>query len=66
MRKLREVHFSVLIFAFSVMSALMSAAVVGCVAEFKLPRDTEEWVYAVMVGVFGLFGQSLLAVALRY
>ena len=54
-----------LIFAFSVMSLVMSTAAVALVAEFKLPSTTEEWVYSVLVGIFGLFGQCLLAVALR-
>lgn len=66
MRRLREVHFSVLIFAFSLMSAAMSAVMVSAVASFKLPKTPEEWIWSVMVGVFGLCGQSLLAVALRY
>ena len=65
MRKLRNVHFSVLIFAFSVMSGIMSAAVVPVFSEYKLPKTNEEWAYAVLVGVFGLLGQSLLAVALK-
>ena len=65
MRKLREVHFSVLIFAFSVMSAVMSAAIVGSLATFRIPDSAEEWTYSVLVGVFGLFGQALLAMALR-
>ena len=63
MRRLREVHFSVLIFAFSVMSAIVSACVVAGTSEFRLPKTGEDWAYAVMVGVFGLLGQSLLAVA---
>eukprot|EP00095_Tigriopus_kingsejongensis_P009182 snap_masked-scaffold145_size311916-processed-gene-2.8 protein:Tk09182 transcript:snap_masked-scaffold145_size311916-processed-gene-2.8-mRNA-1 annotation:"transmembrane protein " len=66
MRKLREVHFSVLIFAFSVMSVIVSSIVVATTAEFTLPETSEEWAYAVLVGVFGFLGQSLLAVALRY
>ena len=65
MRKLRNVHFSVLIFAFSVMSGIMSAAVVPVFSEYKLPKTNEEWAYAVLVGIFGLLGQSLLAVALK-
>ena len=65
MRKLREVHFSVLIFAFSVTSAVVSAVIVAVVDEFELPLTLEEWVYAIMVGVFGLLGQCLLAIALR-
>ena len=65
MRKLRDVHFTVLIFAFSAMSAILSACMVPLVASFKLPNSLEEWVYAVLVGVFGLIGQSLLALALR-
>ena len=44
MRKLREVHFSVLIFAFSVMSAIVSATIVPLVAEYRLPRTPEGWV----------------------
>ncbi len=35
MRRLRAVHFSVLIFAFSVSSAILSAAVVAAMAEFR-------------------------------
>jgi drug/metabolite transporter (DMT)-like permease len=66
MRKLRTVHFSVLIFAFSVMSAAVSAAIVPVVAEFTLPKTMEEWAYSLLVGIFGLIGQSLLALALRY
>ena len=67
MRKLRGIHFSVLIFAFSVMSAALSATIVAVTpgAKFLLPATLEEWVYAVLVGVFGILGQSLLAVALR-
>ena len=100
MRKLREVHFSVLIFAFSVMSAIVSASIVPLVAEYRLPNTAEGWVsaywllvlvcmlnhilimdggffnniyimlvlfqvYALLVGVFGLLGQCLLAVALK-
>ena len=66
MRRLRNVHFSVLIFAFSVMSAIMSAAMIPIFSEYKLPQTTEEWTYALFVGIFGLLGQSLLAVALKY
>uniref|UniRef100_A0A0K2T8K4 EamA domain-containing protein n=2 Tax=Lepeophtheirus salmonis TaxID=72036 RepID=A0A0K2T8K4_LEPSM len=66
MRKLRDVHFSVLIFAFSVMSCVMSSCIVPLVGSFVLPETIEEWVYAVLVGVFGLLGQSLLALALKY
>ncbi len=65
MRKLRTVHFSVLIFAFSVMSAVLSAVAVAATSHFRLPVTTEEWIYSVSVGVFGFLGQSLLAVALR-
>ncbi len=67
MRKLRGIHFSVLIFAFSVMSAGLSAVIVSLTpgAKFLLPNTMEEWVYSVLVGVFGILGQSLLAVALR-
>eukprot|EP00094_Tigriopus_californicus_P012395 TCALIF_11982-PA protein Name:"Similar to SLC35G1 Solute carrier family 35 member G1 (Homo sapiens)" AED:0.17 eAED:0.17 QI:0/0.66/0.25/0.75/1/1/4/34/446 len=66
MRKLREVHFSVLIFAFSIMSGILSSAVVALTAEFNVPRTSEEWTFAVLVGVFGVLGQSLLAIALKY
>ncbi len=65
MRRLREVHFSVLIFAFSIMSGIMSAAMVPIFSDYKLPKTSEEWAYAVLVGVFGLLGQSLLAIALK-
>ncbi len=65
MRRLRGVHFSVLIFAFSVSSAAISALAVALTSEFRLPGSPQEWVWAVLVGVFGLCGQCLLAVALR-
>ncbi len=65
MRRLRGVHFSVLIFAFSVSSAAISALAVALTSEFRLPGSAQEWVWAVLVGVFGLCGQCLLAVALR-
>ena len=66
MRRLRHVHFSVLIFAFSVMSGLMSAILVPLISTYKLPRTSEEWAYAFLVGIFGLLGQSLLALALKF
>ena len=66
MRRLRMVHFSVLIFAFSVMSAIMSAAMIPIFSEYKLPKTMEEWIYALFVGLFGLLGQSLLAIALKF
>ena len=52
MRKLREVHFSVLIFAFSVMSAIVSATIVPLVAEYRLPRTPEGWVRLISVNAF--------------
>ena len=65
MRRLRNVHFSVLIFAFSIMSAIMSAAMIPIFSEYKLPKTSEEWAYAIFVGIFGILGQSLLAIALK-
>ena len=63
--RLRNVHFSVLIFAFSIMSAIMSAAMIPIFSEYKLPKTSEEWAYAIFVGIFGILGQSLLAIALK-
>ena len=34
-------------------------------SRFLLPGSLEEWVYAVLVGIFGILGQSLLALALK-
>lgn len=65
MRKLREVHFSVLIFAFSIMSGILSSVIVALTAEFNVPQTSEEWTFAILVGVFGVLGQSLLAIALK-
>jgi len=32
----------------------------------RLPATRQEWIYSLLVGVFGLGGQCLLAVALQY
>jgi len=50
------------------MSASLSAVIVALTpgAEFLLPGTLEEWVYALLVGIFGILGQALLAMALRY
>ena len=50
-------------FLFVALSAVIVALTPG--AKFLLPNSMEEWVYSVLVGVFGILGQSLLAVALR-
>ena len=48
------------------MSAIMSAAMIPIFSEYKLPKTMEEWIYALFVGLFGLLGQSLLAIALKF
>ena len=44
----------------------MSAAMIPIFSEYKLPNTMEEWIYALFVGLFGLLGQSLLAIALKF
>jgi len=64
-RKLRKVHYSVIIFAFSITSMVVSS-ITSFVDEFKIPNIPNAWIYVSLVGVFGMLGQCLLATALRY
>ena len=63
-RKLRKVHYSVIIFAFSITSMVVSS-ITSFVDEFKIPNIPNAWIYVSLVGVFGMLGQCLLATALR-
>ena len=56
-RKLKDVHFSVLIFSFSAMSLLISLIVTPLVGTFTLPTSWQEWTYCILVGLCGYFGQ---------
>ena len=63
-RKLRKVHYSVIIFAFSITSMVVSS-ITSFADEFKIPNIPNAWIYVSLVGVFGMLGQCLLATALR-
>ena len=56
-RKLKDVHFSVLIFSFSVMSLLASLILTPLVSTFTFPPCWQEWTYCILVGLSGYFGQ---------
>jgi len=65
LRKLRNVHYLVIIFAFSVTTVVVSG-IITFADDFKLPYTPMAWLYIPLVGIFGMLGQCLQAIALRY
>lgn len=64
MRKCKDIHFSVVVLHLSIWSLVVAAALVIWKQHFGLPRSPIEWGLVVLVGVFGLSGQVLVAKAL--
>jgi drug/metabolite transporter (DMT)-like permease len=67
MRKCKDCHFSVVVFQFSFWSLIISSAILFIGGTPRIPENsTEEWLLILMVAVFGLSGQILVAIALTY
>ncbi|CAG7828486.1 unnamed protein product [Allacma fusca] len=67
MRKCKDVHFSVVVFQFSVWSLIISAAILFAIGELTVPSESiHDWILIFLVGIFGLSGQCLVAVALTH
>lgn len=67
MRKCKDVHFSVLVFQFSFWSLVISTLILVFGGNAAVPNQTPtQWFLVVLVAVFGLSGQILVAIALGY
>lgn len=67
MRKCKDVHFSVVVFQFSFWSLVISSLILGLFGEIDIPTNTlHEWILVVLVAIFGVSGQILVAIALSH
>jgi drug/metabolite transporter (DMT)-like permease len=67
MRKCKDVHFSVVVFQFSFWSLVISSLILGFFGEIEMPENSvNEWVLVLLVAVFGVSGQILVAIALSH
>ncbi|ODM99921.1 Solute carrier family 35 member G1 [Orchesella cincta] len=67
MRKCKDVHFSVVVFQFSFWSLVISTCILLAGGTPAVPHQTAtQWVLIVLVAVFGLSGQILVAIALAH
>ena len=67
MRKCKDVHFSVVVFQFSFWSLVISSVILFACGELSVPSETvRDWILIFLVGIFGLSGQILVAVALTH
>jgi len=67
MRKCKDVHYSVVVFQFSFWSLVISSIILALSGEWEIPDNTtQEWVLCVLVAIFGVSGQILVAIALGH
>lgn len=67
MRKCKDVHFSVVVFQFSFWSLVISSCILFAGGTPSIPDQTPtQWMLIVLVAVFGLSGQILVAIALTH
>lgn len=67
MRKCKDVHFSVVVFQFSFWSLVISICILFIGGSPSVPHQSAiQWVLIVLVAVFGLSGQILVAIALAH
>lgn len=67
MRKCKEVHWSVVVFQFSFWSLMISGTILLSFGELAIPTESiEDWGLIFLVGLFGLSGQVLVAIALTH
>jgi len=67
MRKCKDCHFSVVILQFSFWSLVISTTILFFGGKPAVPENSvEQWILIVLVAVFGLSGQILVAIALTY
>lgn len=70
MRKCKDVHFSVVVFQFSFWSLIISTIILMVNSRGGAPdvpdQSRFEWLLVVLVAVFGLSGQILVAIALAH
>lgn len=67
MRKCKDVHYSVVVFQFSFYSLLISSGILFLFGEWEFPNNSnQEWLLCILVAVFGVSGQILVAIALGH
>ena len=64
--KQHNTHFSVIVFAESVIPVVLSALAVPLVSTYEIPNTSEEWICAFLVGILQFLGQCTMILPLRY
>ncbi|GFR00652.1 solute carrier family 35 member G1 [Trichonephila clavata] len=65
LRKMRDVHFSVVLVYFGVIGAIENGSLVYLLAEYSLPECGWDATLMMMVGVLGFFGHCFLVMAIQ-